>query len=225
MTTNSLSRTVLERYGRTLARPKPRRGADILEREARLRESTYTGSMPSSASPGSLLTVIACAGALWIACVGDDPGSGEGADAGANRSGGACATVTSTDQLFDCPLAGGGKETCAKATKACCPGTGCVDRAAACPAGKSTYGCVASPSCESEGKVCCILGAFDPTPACGLASVVVPTGGGTGQCTDPPLCKDGMVQLCSTGSDCLVGECKPTAIVADGISFIVSTCR
>lgn len=170
--------------------------------------------------------------ALLVACVGDDPviTSGAGSDAGAEGStpvsgGGACSPITATDQFFECPLAKGGKETCPKATKACCPGTGCIDRGATCPSGAPKYDCMATPSCVSDNKVCCISGAFDPTPSCGLSSVVVPTAVGAGQCTDPALCKGSMVQLCASGSDCIVGECVPTAIVGKGVSFVVQTCK
>lgn len=140
--------------------------------------------------------------------------------------GGACTELTSTDQFLDCPLANGGKSTCAKATQACCPGTGCVDRATGtCPSSASKYTCISGPNCASENKACCIFGAFDPTPICGRSSVIVPSAAGAGQCTDPALCKSGMLQLCSTGNDCGAGECVPTAIVANGISFVVGACR
>jgi hypothetical protein len=163
---------------------------------------------------------------------GESVEGGAGFDAGSERSpnpdlseGGTCEPVTSTDQFFDCPLDNGQKEICAKATKACCPGTGCVDLLASCPGGINKYGCMATPSCLSENKICCIAGAYDPTPACGLSSVLVPTPSGAGQCTDPLLCNEGIIQLCTTGSDCIIGECVPTAILANGRSFVVKTCK
>lgn len=151
--------------------------------------------------------------------------AGETIDGGGGATG-ACTALTSTDQFLDCPLANGGNATCAKATQACCPGAGCVDRATGnCPSGGTKYTCISGPNCASENKPCCISGAFDPTPVCGLSSVFVPSAAGAGQCTDPGLCKSGMLQLCSTGNDCGEGECVPTAIVANGISFVVSACR
>ena len=125
------------------------------------------------------------------------------------------------------PLADGGKQTCSKATQACCPGAGCTDRAGGCPDGATRYDCIASPSCSSDGKVCCISGVFDPAPVCGHGSVIKADATGAGRCIEPALCNigSGMLQLCTTGSDCGVGECTPTAIVANGVSFVISACK
>jgi hypothetical protein len=185
--------------------------------------------MLRAGSRGSILAAMFCAAALWVACVGVDPSVANGGGATDARSateGGACTTLDSTDQFLDCPLANGGKETCPKATKACCPGTGCVDRVGgACPNGESKYTCISGPNCASESKACCIVGVFDPTPACGSSSVILPGPRAAAQCTDPALCNDGMLQLCMTGSDCGTGQCVQTAIVASGISFLVSACK
>lgn len=163
-----------------------------------------------------------------ISCLkpGEAIDGGGATDARSATEGGACTALASTDQFLDCPLANGGKETCPKATKACCPGTGCVDRAGGgCPSGGNKYTCISGPNCASESKACCIVGAFDPTPACGLSSVIVPGAAAAAQCTDPALCNNGMLQLCSTGNDCGSGACVETAIVASGISFVVSACK
>jgi hypothetical protein len=64
-----------------------------------------------------------------ISCLkpGQTIDGGGATDARPATEGGAWTKLTSTDQFLDCPLANGGTETCPKATKACCPGTGCVD--------------------------------------------------------------------------------------------------
>jgi hypothetical protein len=160
---------------------------------------------------------------------GSDGGGGTDAVAGGSASvpeGGACTEIASTDQHFECPLEDGGKETCAQATKGCCLGAGCAEIVGgACPNGASKYRCMASPTCDLEGKVCCIFAPYDPSPACGLASVLKPNPTAAAQCIEPAVCNDGMVQLCSTGSDCIVGTCLPTTIVVGNVSFVVKTCR
>ena len=194
----------------------------------------YDDPMSNASSLFSAFVAATLAALLVIACVGDDPRPSSGPsgpiDASSEVSpepqGGTCTALTSTDQFFDCPLAKGGKERCSKASQACCPGVGCTDRAGGCPDGANKYDCIASPGCSSEGKVCCISGVFDPAPVCGNASVIKPGATGAGHCIEPALCNTagGMLQLCTTGSDCGVGECTPTAIVANGVSFVFSAC-